>query len=175
MNKEQKTAVIEELSEKLANTPYFYITDASGMSVAQTNNFRRKCFENGLEYKVYKNTLIEKALDRVDSDYSALYGVLKGFSGVIFSPESGKLPAKMLKEFRKTSEKPLLKGAGIDSDVILGDSSLDMLANLKSKHEIIGDIIGLLQSPAKNVVSALQSSGQKLSGIVKTLSERQEA
>lgn len=178
MTREEKAVIIEELSAKFANTNFFYITDAGGLSVAEVNSFRRLCFEKGVEYRVVKNTLIAKALEKLDTDYSSWNGsVLKGFSGIMFSTESSNLPAKLIKEFRKKGKnttKPVLKGASIDSDLFAGDDSLDMLVALKSKNELIGDIIGLLQSPAKNVVSALQSSGGKLAGIVKTLSERQQ-
>jgi large subunit ribosomal protein L10 len=179
MNKQEKGQIIDELSQKFSNNSFFYITDASGMTVAQVNAFRRACFENGVEYLVVKNTLIQKALETLDTktDFSEFNTkVLKGFSGIIFSPESGKVPAKVLKDFRKkiNSQKPVLKGASIDYDLFIGDESLDTLLTLKSKQELIGEIIGLLQSPAKNVISALQSGGNKLGGILKTLSEREE-
>lgn len=174
MTREQKAQIIDELADKLASTSFFYITDAGGLSVADTNKFRRKCFDSGLEYKVYKNTLIQKAFDKLEGDYSGLEGVLKGFSGIIFSPESGNSPAKVLKDFRKASAKPVLKGAWIDSDTFVGDENIDALSKLKSKNELIGEVIGLLQSPAKNVISGLQgSAGQKIAGILKTLSERE--
>lgn len=174
MTREKKAIIIEELSEKLASTDYFYITDASGMTVAQINNFRRLCFDRGLEYTVFKNTMIKKALENSKTDYSAFNtAVLKGFSGIIFSPESGNLPAKVLKEFYKGGLKsPVFKGASVDTALFVGIAELETLVSLKSKQELVGEIIGLLQSPAKNVVSALQSGGQKLSGILKTLSEK---
>jgi large subunit ribosomal protein L10 len=179
MTKEEKGKIIDELSQKFANNQFFYITDASGMTVAQVNAFRRACFENKIEYLVVKNTLIAKALETLDTntDFSEFNKkVLKGFSGIIFSPESGKVPAKVLKDFRKKidSQKPVLKGASIDYDLFIGEENLDTLLTLKSKHELIGEIIGLLQSPAKNVISALQGGGNKLAGILKTLSEREE-
>ncbi|WP_187264235.1 50S ribosomal protein L10 [Pontibacter beigongshangensis] len=174
MTREEKEIIVKDLSEKLANTNYFYITDASTMSVASTNQFRRLAFERGLEYKVYKNSLIKKALDTLEADTTALEGVLKGFSGVVFSPEVGNAPAKLIKDFRKKGNPlPLLKGAYIDAGIYVGDDQLDALTNVKSKYELIGDVIGLLQSPAKNVVSALQSGGSKLAGILKTLSEKE--
>lgn len=174
MTRDEKTQIIEELAEKFANTSYFYITDASGMTVEQTNSFRRICFERGIEYKVYKNTLIKKALEKQQSDYAGFEGVLKGFSGVLFSTESGKAPAKLLKDFHKSSNntKPVLKGASIDTALFVGADQLDTLTTIKSKQELIGEIVTILQSPAKNVVSALQSGGGKLAGILKTLSER---
>lgn len=175
MTREEKSVVIDELCGKFKENPYFYITSASGMSVAETNNLRRECFKRGVEYKVYKNTLIEKALETLDTDYTSFsdQGVLKGFSGVMFHPESGKEAAKLIKEFIKAGSKTLkLKGASVDNSLFIGHDQLDALINLKSKTELIGEVIGLLQSPAKNVVSALKSSGGKLAGILKTLEDR---
>ena len=174
MTREEKEIIVQDLSEKLANTNYFYITDASTMSVARINAFRRLAFERGIEYKVYKNKLIKKALDTLEADTTALEGVLKGASGILFSNEAGNAPAKLLQDFRKKGNAlPLLKGAYIDAGLYVGDDQLDALTKIKSKDELIGDVIGLLQSPAKNVVSALQSSGGKLAGILKTLSEKE--
>jgi len=177
MNREEKAQVIEELVEKFNNNNFFYITDASGLTVAEVNDFRRMCFDKGLEYKVFKNTLIKKALDQVDTDYSDFENnnVLKGFSGILFSPETGNLPAKVITEYRKKtkSEVPILKGASIDKELYIGNEHLSDLSKLKSKQELIGEIISLLQSPAKNVISALQSGEHTLAGIVKTLSEKE--
>lgn len=175
MTREEKTVVIEDLVQKFADNSHFYITDASGMTVAETNELRRLCFEKGIEYSVFKNTLIQKALERMDSDYTPFNeSVLKGFSGVMFSVENANAPAKLIKEFRKKSgsESPLLKGASIDTDLFIGEENLDTLSKLKSKAELIGEVITLLQSPAKNVISGLQGAGGKLSGILQTLSER---
>jgi len=175
MTREEKAIVIDELSEKLKNNSNYYFTDASGMTVAQINDFRRLCFQLGIDYKVYKNTLIVKALDKLEGDFQSLYEqALKGPTGILFSKESASLPAKALKNFRKKSNitKPSLKGAFIDQDIFIGEENLETLSQLKSKEELIGDIIALLQSPAKNVISALQSSKDKLAGIVKTLSEK---
>jgi len=176
MTREEKVVIIGELSEKFAATPYFYITDTGGLTVAEVNAFRRLCFQRGLEYRVVKNTLIAKALETTGVDYSAFNGtVLKGLSGVIFSPENPKTPAKLIKDFKKEAGKDKIrfKGASIEGGLFIGEDQLVALENVKSKQEMIGDIIGLLQSPAKNVVSALQSSGGKLAGILKTLSERE--
>ena len=178
MTREEKANVIEELSQKFEENSNFYVTDASGLTVEQVNAFRRMCFEKGVEYKVYKNTLIQKALEKLDTDYSEFFdGVLKGFSGIIFSKEAGNLPAKTIREYRKSGmseDKPALKGASIDTDLFVGEEHLKMLSELKSKNELIGEIIGLLQSPAKNVISSLQSGGSTLSGLLKTLSEREQ-
>lgn len=177
MTKEEKGAIIDELAEKFAATPYFYITDAGGLNVAKTNELRRLCFERGIEYRVVKNTLISKALERLDTDYSSFDGtVLKGFSGVMFHDESGKVAAKLIKDFLKANKNSIqLKGASVDSALFIGHDQLDTLLNLKSKQELIGEVIGLLQSPAKNVISGLQSGGNKLAGILKTLSEKEAA
>jgi large subunit ribosomal protein L10 len=141
------------------------------------NAFRRTCYEKGVEYKVYKNTMIAKAFENLDVDYSKLAdGALKGFSGILFSKESSNLPAKVLLDFRKKQGKkefrPVFKGAGIDSDVFLGEANLEVLSTLKSKEELIGELIGLLQSPAKNLVSALLSGQNNITGVLKTLGKR---
>jgi large subunit ribosomal protein L10 len=175
MKREDKGKIIQELSEKFAQFNYFYITDASGMTVENVNKFRKLCYTRGIEYRVVKNSLIKKALETTETDYSPFYGkVLKGFSGILFA-ESGNAPAKLLKDFYRTGvDKPVLKGASVDKDLYVGEDQLEALSTLKSKNELIGDIIGLLQSPAKNVISGLQSGGQKISGVLKTLSEKPE-
>ncbi|NMM49444.1 50S ribosomal protein L10 [Marinigracilibium pacificum] len=177
MTREEKAQVIESLVEKFNNNPFFYIADASGLTVGQINDFRRLCFKEGVEYKVVKNTLIKKALEQMEADFTELDVALKGFSGIIFSPESNNAPAKVIKDFRsklgKGAKKPLLKGASIDSDIFVGDEHLETLSNLKSKNELIGEVITLLQSPAKNVISALKSGGDTIGGIVKTLQDRE--
>ncbi|WP_109832177.1 50S ribosomal protein L10 [Reichenbachiella versicolor] len=176
MTKEDKALVIQELTEKFKETSNFYFTDASGMTVEEVNNLRRKCFEAGIEYKVIKNTLIKKALENVEGDFSELNDtVLKGFTGVMFtSAEAANVPANVIKKFQKEDkdQRPHLKGASIDYDLFIGAEHLSALSKLKSKNELIGEVIGLLQSPAKNVISSLQSGGQTLSGLLKTLSER---
>ncbi len=175
MTKEEKVKVVAELSEKFKANNNFYLADASGFTVAEVNDFRRLCFEKGVEFHVYKNTLIKKALDTLEGDFTPLDEALKGFSGIIFSEEVANTPAKVIKEFRKKKggEKPTLKAASIDADFFIGDENLKMLSELKSKPELIGEVIGLLQSPAKNVISALKSSGGTLAGLVKTLSEKE--
>jgi large subunit ribosomal protein L10 len=174
MTREEKAQIIDELSQKFADNAHFYITDASGLTVAQVNAFRRLCFKSGVEYRVYKNTLIQKALEKQEgADFSPLFGVLKGFSGVIFSKEAGNIPAKVIKEYQaKLEGKPGLKGASISSDLFIGKENLNMLSELKSKNELIGDVIAMLQSPAKNVISALLSSKNTVAGLVKALEER---
>ncbi|MFY0688816.1 MAG: 50S ribosomal protein L10 [Cyclobacteriaceae bacterium] len=175
MTREEKGQVIAELTEKLKENQHFYITDTSGLTVAEINKFREMCFKKGVEYKVYKNTLIKKALESLDTDYSEMDSALKGFSGVMFVQENGNVPAKIIKEFQKADpqDRPQFKAASIDTDIFIGADQLNALSSLKSKSELIGEVITLLQSPAKNVISALSSSGDKLAGIVKTLSERE--
>jgi large subunit ribosomal protein L10 len=174
MTREEKGQIIEELAKKFAENAHFYITDATGFTVAQVNNFRRLCFKSGVEYRVYKNTLIQKALERQEgTDFSPLFKTLHGFSGVIFSKEVGNAPAKVIEQFRvKMPGKPILKGASIETALFVGDENLKTLAELKSKNELIGDVIALLQSPAKNVISALQSGKHTVAGLVKALEER---
>lgn len=176
MTKEEKYQLVSELSDKLSKTKNYYITDTGGMNVASINQFRAMCFDKNFEYKVVKNTLIKKALEQQSSDCSQLFDILKGFSGIIFTDGASSAPAKAIKEFRKKGfNRPLLKGAFIDSDIFIGEESLETLATLKSKEDLIGEIIGLLQSPSKNVISALKgNAGDKIAGIVKTLSERSE-
>lgn len=175
MTKEDKGQIIEALAEKLSQHKHFYITDASGLKVAQINAFRRLCFKAGVEYRVYKNTLIRKALEKQKGNYEELYKVLHGFSGVIFSKEVGNAPAKVIQEYRKKLEgRPGLKGASIESTVFVGDEHLKTLVDLKSKNELIGEIISLLQSPAKNVLSALLSGRNTVAGLVKALEERKQ-
>lgn len=176
MKKEDKFKVVEELTERFKTYPNFYITDTGGMTVAQLNNLRRQCFASDIKVQMVKNTLIRKALEQLDGDYSGVYDALKQTSSVMFaSTENPSVPAKVLKQYRKETktDKPILKAACIDTAVFMGDAQLEALASLKSKEELIGDVIALLQSPAKNVIGALQSGGHKLSGILKTLSERE--
>ena len=173
MRREEKHEVVSALAERMKESGNFYITDTSSLSVAKINIIRRKCFENEIGMQVVKNTLIKKALEQLDGDVTPLFEVLKGSSSVMFSTNAN-APAKLIKSLRKgKEEKPVLKAAYVDSTVFIGDNQLDALVNLKSREELIGEIIGLLQSPAKNVISALQSGGNKLAGIVKTLQERE--
>ena len=176
MTREEKAQVIAELTDKLNENNHFYITDTSGLTVGEINKFRGMCFSEGIEYKVYKNTLIKKALDSMEFDYSKLDDALKGVSGIMFSKEHANKPAKIIKKFRKQDpdKRPKFKAASIGTDIFIGEDHLDVLSNLKSKQELIGEIITILQSPATNVISALLSGGQQLAGIVKTLSEKED-
>ena len=171
MNKEEKHDLVLALTEQMKEYGNFYITDTSNLTVAKINDIRRQCFDSDIKIQVAKNSLIKKAMEAAGGDYSPIYDVLKGSSSILFS-KSATAPAKLIKQLRKTGEKPILKAAYIDSAVFIGDNQLDTLTKLKSKEQLIGEIVGLLQSPAKNVLSALQSGGNKLAGIVKTLQER---
>ncbi|MEJ0034365.1 MAG: 50S ribosomal protein L10 [Bacteroidota bacterium] len=174
MTREEKAQIIDELSEKFSQHNHYYVTDASGLTVEQINAFRRLCFKAGVEYRVYKNTMIRKALEKNgDKNVGELAKALHGFSGVIFSKEAGNAPARVIKEFRKKMEgKPAFKAASIASDLFVGEENLNVLSELKSKNELIGEIISLLQSPAKNVLSALLSGKQTVAGLVKSLEAR---
>ena len=178
MRKEDKIELVKDLTQKFKENNIFYLLDASGLSVAEVNSFRENCFKKDVEYKVVKNTFIKKALENQDEDYSEIINgdTLKGFSGLLFANQSPSGPAKVLKEFRKSldSDHPSLKVASIESDIFIGDSHLDSLSKLKGKEEIIGDIILLLQSPAKNIISLLKSSENKISGVVNALENKQE-
>ena len=171
MTREEKSLVIEELTAQLADNTNIYLADISGLNAVDTTNLRRACFKANVSLAVVKNTLLEKAMEASDKDFGDLPTTLKGNTSVMYS-ETGNAPAKVIKAFRKKSEKPLLKGAFIEESIYIGDEQLDALVDIKSKEELLGEIIGLLQSPAKNVISALQSGGNKLSGIIKTLSEK---
>jgi len=171
MKREEKEQIISSLVENLLKYNNFYIADISNLTVEKSNQFRRICFNKNIKVNVAKNSLIQKALERMEGDYSPIFEALKGTSAIMYS-DIGNDPAKVIKEFRKKSDRPLLKGAWIDSAIFVGDNNLDALVSLKSKNELIADVIALLQSPAKNVISGLQSGGHKLSGILKTLEER---
>ena len=175
MTREEKAQIIAELTDKLNENSHFYITDTSGLTVAEVNKFRRMCFQEGVEYRIVKNTLIQKALENLEADYTEMFEVLKGTSGIMFSMDNGKVPAKIIKDFKKEDpeQRPTFKAASIDTDIFLGEDQLDALSKIKSKQELIGEILTLLQSPAKHVIAALQSGERKLAGIVKTLSEKE--
>jgi large subunit ribosomal protein L10 len=172
MKREDKAAIINELTQKLKDAAHFYLTDISELNADDTSNLRRKCFEKEIELVVVKNTLLKKAMEQTETDYSELFDVLKGATSVMFT-ETGNVPGKLIKELRKKSDRPIVKAAYVEETVYIGDDQLDALATIKSKDELIADVISLLQSPAKNVVSALQSSGQTLTGVLKTLSEKE--
>ena len=172
MTREEKSKAIEDITAQLASSPHIYLTDISGMNADTTSKFRRACFKAGIKLSVVKNTLLAKAMESSDKEFGELPKTLKGSTSIMLS-ETGNAPAKVIKEFRKKSDKPLLKGAFIEEAIYVGDAQLDALVDIKSREELIGDIVGLLQSPAKNVISALKSGGNTIAGLVKTLSERE--
>ena len=171
MTKEQKVQEIQDLTDRLSSVKNLYLTDIAGLDAAQTTALRRACFNSNIKLSVVKNTLLAKAMEASDKDFGNLKEVLKGNTSLMFS-DVGNTPAKLIKNFRKKSEKPLLKGAYIEEAIYIGDDQIDVLESIKSKEELIGEVITLLQSPAKNVISALQSGRSNISGILKTLSER---
>jgi large subunit ribosomal protein L10 len=173
MNRDQKAVAIDELKEKFEKYSFFYLTDSSTLSVQKINELRSMCFEKGVEMKVVKNTLAWKALAgaSADKNYSSLEEALHGPTAILFA-ETANLPAKIILDFRKDGTKPELKAAYIDSGIYFGDDELKNLKSLKSKDELVGEILGLLQSPIKNVIGALSSGGNKIAGLVKALEER---
>lgn len=173
MTREEKSIVIEDLTAQLTNNSIIYLADISGLNALSTTNLRRACFKANVSMEVVKNTLLAKAMEASDKEFGELPSVLKGNTSIMIS-ETGNAPAKVIKEFRKKSTTPLLKGAFVEEAIYIGDDYLEALVNIKSKEEVIGEIVGLLQSPAKNVISALKSGGGKIAGILKTLSEKEE-
>lgn len=172
MTKEEKAQYIDDLAQELSQSNIFYLADTSGLTVDVINQLRRRCFNANIKLRSVKNTLLAKAFDKVDGkDFSELNNVLSGQTSIMFS-EVGNLPARIIKEFRKKNERPVLKAAYVEEAVFIGDNQLDTLVAIKSKEELLGDIVGLLQSPAKNVISALKGQGGKIAGILKTLEER---
>lgn len=173
MNKQEKQTQVDSISKRISETPHFYLADISGLNADVTYQLRKACHKQGIKLSVVKNTLLQRALDNAEGDYSEMYGVLKGNTSMLFS-EVGNAPAKLIKEFSKKYEKPLLKAASVEECIYVGAEHLSALVDIKSKDELIGEIIGLLQSPAKNVISALQAPGRGLSGILQTLAEKGE-
>jgi large subunit ribosomal protein L10 len=171
MTRQEKANVIEDLTAQLAENATIYLADISGLDASTTSALRRACFKANIKLSVVKNTLLAKAMEASDKEFGELPEVLKGNTSLMFA-ETGNAPAKLIKNFRKKSDKPLLKGAFVEEAIFIGDDKLESLVNIKSKEEVIGDIIALLQSPAKNVISGLKSGGGKLAGILKTLSEK---
>ncbi len=171
MTREEKSLVIEQLTAQLADNTTIYLADISGLDATATSNLRRACFKAGVKLNVVKNTLLAKAMESSDKDFGDLSSVLKGNTSLMVA-EVNNAPAKVIKDFRKKSDRPILKGAFVEEAIYIGDEQLEVLVDIKSKDELIGEIIGLLQSPAKNVVSALKSGGNTIAGVVKTLSER---
>ena len=173
MKKSDKSALVKELSEKINEYSHFYVADSLGLNAASTSELRRACFEKDIKMVMVKNTLFKIALEESDKEIEGMEDVFKGTSAVLFS-NTGNAPAKLIKDFQKKKGLPLLKGAFVEESVYIGADQLEVLTNIKSKEELLGDVISLLQSPAKNVVSALQSGGTKIHGILQTLGEKGE-
>jgi large subunit ribosomal protein L10 len=172
MTREEKNQELQSLTEKISELTSFYLTDSSTLSVAKMNQFRGLCYEKDVQFKVVKNTLLKKALEASETDFESMYELLSGPTALMYSAEA-KNSAVVLKQFRENNEKPVLKGAFIDGSFYIGDDKIKELASLKSKEELIGDVIMLLQSPAKNVISALSSGGSTIAGVLQTLSEKE--
>lgn len=174
MKKSKKNQLIDILTEQLNQSSNIYVADISNLDAENTSNLRRLCFKSDIKLTVVKNTLLKRAMEKSEKNLDDLYEILQGPTSLMFS-EAGNAPAKLIKEFRKkTKDRPILKGAYVEESTYLGDDQLETLVNIKSKNELIGDVLTLLQSPAKNVISALQSGGQTLTGVLKTLSEKSE-
>ncbi len=172
MRREDKNVIIDNLVTDLNQARHFYLTDISGLNAEETSKLRRKCFESQIRLLVVKNTLLKKAMEKSEVMLDDLYDVLKDSTSIMFC-DTGNLPGKIIKEFRKTMDRPLLKAAYVEESIYIGDNQLDNLASIKSKEELLGDLLMLLQSPAKNLASALASSGSKLAGALETLSEKE--
>jgi large subunit ribosomal protein L10 len=172
MTRDEKKKVIDSLAQTISASKHFYLTDISNLNAENTSKLRRKCFEKDIRLLVVKNTLLRKALEQCAGNYNDLIGILNNSTSIMLT-ESSSAPAKLIKEFRKKLDRPVLKAAYVEESVYIGDDQLDALSNIKSKEELIGSIIALLQSPAKNVISGLQSGGYTLAGIMKTLSEKE--
>jgi large subunit ribosomal protein L10 len=173
MRREEKNAIIDSLAERIKEYSHFYLTDTAQLNAADTSDLRRKCFNNDIKLIVVKNTLLKRALEQSNVNFEELYPVLKGTTSIMFT-NAGNSPAKLIKEFRRKHDKPVLKGAYVQESVYVGDNMLDALVSIKTKQELLGDLIALLQSPAKNVISALQSGGNTIHGVLETLSKREE-
>jgi len=173
MKREEKNAIVESLANYIREYNHFYLTDIAQLNAADTSALRRKCFENQIKLIVVKNTLLKRALEQVNGNFEELYKILEGPTSVMFA-NSATVPAKVIKEFRKQHDKPVLKGAYVQESVYIGDKMLDVLVSIKSKEELLGELILLLQSPVRNVISALQSGSTKLHGVLETLSKKEE-
>ncbi|TSA29366.1 MAG: 50S ribosomal protein L10 [Bacteroidetes bacterium] len=171
MKKEEKNQVIDSMAERLKEAEIFYLADISELNVETSGKLRRLCFKRNVQMQMIKNTLLKKAMEKSGKEFEPFFSVLSGSTSILFADVPNE-PAKLIKEFRRTSTKPILKGAWVEETVYLGDEQLDALVNIKSKNELVADVIALLLSPARNVISALQSGGTTLSGLVKTLSEK---
>ncbi len=171
MRREEKDTIINDLYHKVSNSKHFYLTDISGLNAEDTSKLRRVCFEKEIGLLVVKNKLLRKALEKLEQDFSPLYDVLKESTSIMFC-EAGSIPAKLIKDFRRTHEKPVIKAAYVEESFYIGDNQLEALASIKSKEELLGDLLSLLQSPVRNLLSALSSPGSNLAGALKTISEK---
>ena len=171
MKKGEKIKVIDDLTTRLKETKNLYLTDISGLNASQTSDLRRACYKANVKLSVVKNTMLARAMDASEINFGEIKDILKGNTSLMFS-ESGNIPAKVIKDFRKKIDKPILKAALIEEAIYIGDDQIETLVSIKSREELIGEIIQLLQSPAKNIISALSSGGSNISGVLKTLSER---
>lgn len=173
MRREEKDSIIDGLREQINNSSHFYLADISNLNAADTSNLRRKCFEQDIELVVVKNTLLKKALEKSEGNFEELYDILKNSTSIMFCG-TGNVPAKLIKHFRRNHDRPVLKAAYVEESIYLGDEQLDMLSSLKSKSELIGDVLALLQAPMKNLLSAMQSGGNNLAGVLNTLAKKEE-
>jgi len=173
MRREEKNAIIDNLEEQINKYNHFYLADISELNASDTSNLRRRCFEKEIELVMVKNTLLKKALERFEGTFDELYNSLTDSTSIMFC-DTGNIPAKLIKDFRKGNEKPILKAAFVEESVYLGDEMLEVLSKLKSKDELIGDVLMLLKSPMNNLLSAMQSGGNKVTGVLKTLAEKGE-
>ncbi|MCU4176010.1 50S ribosomal protein L10 [Carboxylicivirga sp. N1Y90] len=172
MRKEDKNTVVNDLVANINEFSHFYVTEAGGLNAEVSSNLRRECFKKEVKMVMVKNTLLRKALEEVDGEYEEMFSTFKGTTAVLFS-NTGNVPARLIKEFAKANAKPTLKSAFVEECLYIGEDQLEALCNIKSKDELLGEIVGLLQSPMKNVVSALQSGGNTIHGVLKTLGERE--
>jgi large subunit ribosomal protein L10 len=172
MRREEKESIIDGLKDQINNASHFYLTDISNLNAADTSSLRRKCFEKDVELVVVKNTLLKKALEKSEGDFEELYDILKNSTSIMFC-RTGNVPAKLIKDFRKAHDRPVLKGAFVEESIYLGDEQLELLSSIKSKDELIADVLALIQAPMTNLLSALQSGGNKLAGALNVLAEKE--
>lgn len=172
MRKEDKNTLINDIVSSINEYGHFYVTEAGGLNAEVSSNLRRECFKQEVKMVMVKNTILRKALEQIEGDFEDLYGTLKGTTAVMFS-NTGNVPARLIKEFSKANEKPTLKSAYVEEGLYVGADQLEVLCNIKSKEEVLGEVIGLLQSPMKNVVSALQSGGSTIHGLLQTIAEKE--
>lgn len=171
MNREEKNAIIEDLTNRLNTATHFYLTDISELNAEDTSKLRRQCFKSDINLVVVKNTLLKKALEKSERNFEELYNVLVGSTSIMFT-EIGNAPGKLIKEFRKKSDRPILKAAYVEESIYIGDEQVEALANIKSKEELVADLMALLKSPMQTLMSQMQSGANNIHGVLKTLSER---